>query len=578
VYQYYTPKELRDQARKESQAPRNSYELSFRNQFYTPDYVVRFLTDNTLGRTWYEMRQGNTRLTDECAYLVRRPDEVFLDEAAEPEVLGAQGWLRGENVVEPDVVSLGHAVNGYNRTPAPGEGANEWVEERLPRLTNEDAGEFKTQELLDLLFLLCRKERFVEGTLQEAADEIRNVMDVVRERLSSGRRDGLSQEERLRAPVFVPYRTPKDPRELRILDPACGSGHFLLYCFDVLETIYEEAYDDERLGEGLREDFPDRDGFLRAVPALIPRHNLHGIDIDVRATQIAALALWLRAQRGYGNLNLKGNDRPKITRSNIVCAEPMPGEREMLAEFAESLEPTVLGQLVEVVFDKMQLAGEAGSLLKIEEEIKVTIAQARAQWQREFERATDRRGNELLLTHSEMDQLSSHANTQTGLFDISQITDEEFWAQAEGRVIEALRSYSTGAANGKDYQRKLFADDAAQGFAFVDTCRRRFDVVLMNPPFGDASKPSKPYIEKNYPRTKNDVYAAFVERGLEWLHPGGLLGAITSRTGFFLSSFRKWREEIVLKEARPTVVADLGQGVLDTAMVETAAYALEKSR
>src|SRR5215213_8159040 len=78
VYQYYTPKELRDQARKESQAPRNSYELSFRNQFYTPRYVVRFLVDNTLGRTWYEMRQGITRLTEQCSYLVRPPDEVFL--------------------------------------------------------------------------------------------------------------------------------------------------------------------------------------------------------------------------------------------------------------------------------------------------------------------------------------------------------------------------------------------------------------------------------------------------------------------------------------------------------------------
>jgi len=144
--------------------------------------------------------------------------------------------------------------------------------------------------------------------------------------------------------------------------------------------------------------------------------------------------------------------------------------------------------------------------------------------------------------------------------------------------LHALEEYAQQADDGSAYQRQLLADDAAQGFAFVDVCRKRFDVVLMNPPFGEASKPSKSYIEKNYPRTKNDVYAAFVERGLDWLHPGGLLGAITSRTGFFLSSFRKWREEIVLKEARPTVVADLGQGVLDTAMVETAAYALEKAR
>jgi hypothetical protein len=80
VYQYFTPKELRDQARKQSQAPRNSYELAFRNQFFTPRYVVEFLTDNTLGRTWYEMRQGETKLVEQCRYMVRRPNEVFLRE------------------------------------------------------------------------------------------------------------------------------------------------------------------------------------------------------------------------------------------------------------------------------------------------------------------------------------------------------------------------------------------------------------------------------------------------------------------------------------------------------------------
>jgi predicted RNA methylase len=50
-----------------------------------------------------------------------------------------------------------------------------------------------------------------------------------------------------------------------------------------------------------------------------------------------------------------------------------------------------------------------------------------------------------------------------------------------------------------------FSDDAERGFAFVDVCRKKFDVVLMNPPFGEASKPSKAYVEKTYPRTKNDV-------------------------------------------------------------------------
>ncbi len=571
VYQYYTPKELRDQARKESQAPRNSYELSFRNQFYTPRYVVRFLVDNTLGRTWYEMRQGNTRLTEQCAYLIRRPDEVFLDEAPEPKVSRAQGWLRGESSAEPDVVSLGHTVNGYNRMPRPGNGAEEWIGEGLSRLTAGSAHGFTTQELLDLLFLLCRKDRVVQGTLDEAADEIRVLMGVVRERIDSSRRDGLSQEERLRAPVFVPYRAPKDPRELRILDPACGSGHFLLYCFDLLETIYEEAYEDEHLGERLRKEYPNREEFQRAVPGLILRHNLHGIDIDVRATQIAALALWLRAQRVYGGLGLKGDERPRITRSNIICAEPMPGEREMLEEFAGSLAPIILGQLVKLVFDKMKLAGELGSLLKIEEELEDAIAQARAQWQREFDRATDRRGNELLLTHSEMDQLSSRASIQTDLFDVSEVTDEEFWNRAEEQVIEALHSYAAEVAGGESYQRKLFADDAVQGFAFVDICRKRFDVVLMNPPFGLAPKHVFSDLKSAYPDTYVDLYACFATRGLQ-LAPTGMVGAITSRAFLTTKKLARWRSNEVVRTSN--VILDLGAGVMDEAFVEAGAYVL----
>jgi hypothetical protein len=98
----------------------------------------------------------------------------------------------------------------------------------------------------------------------------------------------------------------------------------------------------------------------------------------------------------------------------------------------------------------------------------------------------------------------------------------------------------------------------------------------MNPPFGASSLVAKVKFECSYHRTKNDVYAAFVERGIQMLQPRGLLGAITSRTGFFLSSFQRWREEILLQEAPPMVFADLGYGVLDSAMVEVAAYCLEK--
>jgi hypothetical protein len=126
-------------------------------------------------------------------------------------------------------------------------------------------------------------------------------------------------------------------------------------------------------------------------------------------------------------------------------------------------------------------------------------------------------------------------------------------------------------------RRRLFAGDATQGVALIDLVRTRFDIVLMNPPFGSCSLGAKREFEAAYPRTKNDIFAAFIERGIELLERRGLLGAITSRTGFFLSSFQKWREEILLKEAPPVVFADLGHGVLDSAMVEVAAYCLEKN-
>jgi hypothetical protein len=287
VYQYFTPKELRDQVRNESQAPRNSYELAFRNQFYTPSYVVHFLTDNTLGRMWYEMCQGKTRLKEQCTYMVRRFDEVFMAEALDfdHEVRQAQQWLQGEAVPEPKDLYLAHTVNAYERVGSFGEGANDWVEERLPYVTSEHIAEFKTQELLDLLFLFHRSNRFCEEIVDSLCNEINVIRAELRRRVQASQDKNRSQEEMLHSPFFIPYRKAKDPRSIKILDPACGSGHFLLYCFDLLETIYLESYENASSSESIKHDFATLADLQHALPGLILTHNLHGIDIDLRATQ-----------------------------------------------------------------------------------------------------------------------------------------------------------------------------------------------------------------------------------------------------------------------------------------------------
>ena len=177
----------------------------------------------------------------------------------------------------------------------------------------------------------------------------------------------------------------KDPRDLRILDPACGSGHFLLYCFDLLLMIYEEAWADEAravrssaTGRTLRDDYPDLQSLMRAVPTLILEHNLFGVDIDPRAVQIAALALWMRAQRAWKDDAIPSAERPPVERIGIAVAEPMPGDAELVGEFARRLQPPLLGDLFKRMVSEMRLAGELGTLIPVERAIAEELRRARS--------------------------------------------------------------------------------------------------------------------------------------------------------------------------------------------------------
>lgn len=127
----------------------------------------------------------------------------------------------------------------------------------------------------------------------------------------------------------------RDPRTLKLLDPACGSMHFGLYAFDLFAEIYREAWAwEQQHGPGslevstqpqaalkpLSQTYEDEAAFLCDVPRLIIEHNIYGVDIDPRAAQIASLALWLRAQRAWHDAGVKAKDRPLIGRGHVVAA------------------------------------------------------------------------------------------------------------------------------------------------------------------------------------------------------------------------------------------------------------------
>jgi type I restriction-modification system DNA methylase subunit len=348
----------------------------------------------------------------------------------------------------------------------------------------------------------------------------------------------------------------RDPRTLKLLDPACGSMHFGLYAFDLFFDIYREAWDwEQEHGTGsldistqpsthfkpLNQTYADQASFLRDVPRLIIEHNIYGVDIDPRAAQIASLALWLRAQRAWHDAGVKAKDRQLIGRGHVVAAVAPPAERELRQQLASSLDQRD-SELFEKTLQLLKGLPELGVLLQVERELPHLIRQV-------------------------------YVGKGTGLFAAQ---EQESWQQAEARLHEALNEFAQAAKS--TYQGRLFAQDALQGLRLIDLSREVFDVVVMNPPFGALASGTKDQLTKAYPRSKNDLVAIFVERGLELLRAGGRLGAITSRACFFLTSYQKWREELVLGVAKPEVMADLGHGVMDDAMVEAAAYVLEKQK
>lgn len=346
----------------------------------------------------------------------------------------------------------------------------------------------------------------------------------------------------------------RDPRTLKLLDPACGSMHFGLYAFDLFLQLYQEAWDWEQThGAGsldvstqlnadllpLCQTYLDREAYQRDVPRLIVEHNIYGVDIDPRAAQIASLALWLRAQRAWHDTGVKAQQRPEVGRGHVVAAVAPPAERGLRQQFVANLDKRD-AELFEKTLQLLKGLPELGVLLQVERELPSLIRQV-------------------------------YAGNGTGLFAAE---EQEGWEQAEARLRMALVEFAQTAKS--TYQGRLFAQDALEGLRLIDLCREVFDVVVMNPPFGALAANTKNQLTKAYPRSKNDLLAIMVERGLDLLRPGGRIGAITSRTCFFLSSFQQWREEVVLSIARPEVMADLGFGVMDDAAVEAAAYVLEK--
>ena len=440
MFQDYNSLEERRKMREESNKPRNSREMAVRNQFFTPEYIVRFLTDNSLGRIWYEMTKGQSLIGEkQCSYMVKKPDETLTE------------------------------------------------------------------------------------------------------------------------------RTIKEPTEILSLDPTCGSMHFGLYLYEVYEFIYMDAWDNHpNLLIPFRE-IHTRDTFHREVPRLILENNIYGCEIDPRALQIAALSLWLRAQRSYGEMGILPQDRPLIKKSNLVLAEAMPGNKKLLKGLMEELDKP-MQNLIKKIWDKMQFVGEAGLLFKMEKEIEDEIDYLKNNWTKvnQYRYAT------LFSSNEEKAKIEMENEARRILKE----NKEEFFKEITSRLKEALYQLSSKLSEEEGYENALFSDDATRGFAFIELCQKRFDCIVMNPPFGEGSENTSSYLDAYYPAWCRNLVCAFFDRMQEMLTDKGKLGAIFDRTVMIKSSYEKFRKRNLCGFI--TNCADTGWGVLD-ANVETSTMVLNKN-
>jgi hypothetical protein len=345
----------------------------------------------------------------------------------------------------------------------------------------------------------------------------------------------------------VPNEPLRPIKEVSLLDPACGGMHFGLVAFDLFAAMYEEEL--ERAGEPGWPEAPSVDD--RAdIPTAILEHNLFAIDIDLRAVQLSALALYLKA-RAY-------DPKATITASNLVCADVTPLNGGRLGTFVREarFERPVYERLMRALWEKLQDVQQLGSLLRLEKEMKRLIKEERARYQ----------------------EAPLFAGLE-GEFEAG-ASEEAFWDTISQQIIQGLNQFAREQAE-EGVDQTFFTGEATKGLRLLDLMLRHYDVVVTNPPYLSRRKMNKELknlVSNAYPEGKNDLYGAFIQRCLELAEKRGYVGMLTMHSFMFISSYEDLREDIRNRAAIETL-AHCGPALFDVGnpgTLQTTAFALRK--
>lgn len=279
------------------------------------------------------------------------------------------------------------------------------------------------------------------------------------------------------------------PEDIKVCDPACGSGHMLTYAFDLLYAIYEEeGYD------------------AAEIPEKILTHNLYGVELDERAGELAAFALTMKArarQRRFFNKRVK---------PNITVLEKVSFSRDELDEYMGHVGRDLFTYGLRETLQQFSEADNFGSLI--------------------------------------VPKVGNVADVLATL-EAKGIGDNLLLENTHKHVLTALR--------------------------MAEALGPRYAVVVANPPYMGGKGMNgrlSTWAKENYPNSKSDLFAMFIERGFDLTPKYGYSAMVTMQSWMFLSSYEALRERI-LSETSIECMAHMANMVMGIAF-GTAATVLKK--
>lgn len=304
-----------------------------------------------------------------------------------------------------------------------------------------------------------------------------------------------------------------DPETIKVLDPACGSGHILVEAYNVLKAIYEER--------GYRS---------RDIPKLILENNLFGLDIDDRAAQLAGFALLMKARE---------DDRRIFTRGVHLNV--------MALQSTQHLDASTLWRDLNLTGDWHQ--GQSQSLFESEQK----------------ELSSNDNTHKAIVDLIERFQ---DAKTFGSLIEVPNELETP---------LKILLEEITELANSGDTMQKTAARQLVPILQQAWVLAQRYDAVIANPPYMGSkgmNKALKDYAKSAYPNSKSDLFAIFMEHAFSLLAPLGYNAQINMQSWMFLSSYEKLREWM-LNNTTIITMAHLGSRAfsqISGEVVQTVAY------